>query len=128
MSFPKFKISDDDGNVADVTSNRLDVNTSHHSGLGTINSLARVNVPQSGAEALSVTCSVAETAAKEIIIQASDVNDQDILVGDSGTAHATNGIVLAPGDTLILPIADLSDLYWDTSASGTQRAFVTIIK
>ena len=26
MAFPKLKISDDDGNVADVTSNRLDVN------------------------------------------------------------------------------------------------------
>ena len=127
MSFPKFKISDDDGNVADVTSNRLDVNTSHPSGLGTIDSLGRFTVPSTTA-AISVTTSTTVADAKEIIIQASDVNDQDILVGDSGTAHATNGIVLAPGDTLILPIADLSDLYWDTSASGTQRAFVTIIK
>ena len=127
MAFPKLKISDDDGNVADVTSNRLDVNTSHPSGLGTIDSLGRFTVPSTTA-AISVTTSTTVADAKEIIIQASDVNDQDILVGDSGTAHATNGIVLAPGDTLILPIADLSDLYWDTSASGTQRAFVTIIK
>ena len=127
MAFPKLKISDDDGNVADVTSNRLDVNTSHPSGLGTIDSLGRFTVPSTTA-AISVTTSTTVADAKEIIIQASDVNDQDILVGDSGTANATNGIVLAPGDTLILPIADLSDLYWDTSASGTQRAFVTIIK
>ena len=127
MAFPKLKISDDDGNVADVTSNRLDVNTSHPSGLGTIDSLGRFTVPSTTA-AISVTTSTTVADAKEIIIQASDVNDQDILVGDSGTAHATNGIVLAPGDTLILPIADLSDLYWDTSASGTQRAIVTIIK
>ena len=127
MAFPKLKISDDDGNVADGTSNRLDVNTSHPSGLGTIDSLGRFTVPSTTA-AISVTTSTTVADAKEIIIQASDVNDQDILVGDSGTAHATNGIVLAPGDTLILPIADLSDLYWDTSASGTQRAFVTIIK
>ena len=127
MSFPKFKISDDDGNVADVTSNRLDVNTSHPSGLGTINSLARVNVPQSGAEALSVTCSVAETAAKEIIIQASSANSDSFCVGDSGVTHETNGIVMEPGDTLILPIADISSIYWDAPAS-VQRAFVTIIK
>ena len=127
MSFPKFKIADDDGNVADVQSNRLDVNTSHPSGLGTINSLGRFTVPSSTA-AISVTTSTTEIAAKEIIIQSSAVNTQDILVGDSGTAHATNGIVVEPGDTLILPIADLSNLYWDTSASGTQRAFVTIIK
>ena len=127
MAFPKLKISDDDGYVADVKSNRLDVNTSHPSGLGTIDSLGRFTVPSTTA-AISVTTSTTVADAKEIIIQASDVNDQDILVGDSGTAHATNGIVLAPGDTLILPIADLSDLYWDTSASGTQRAFVTIIK
>ena len=124
MAFPKVKISDNDGDTVGVTSNRLDVNTS---GMGTIDSLGRFTVPSTTA-AISVTTSTTVADAKEIIIQASDVNDQDILVGDSGTAHATNGIVLAPGDTLILPIADLSDLYWDTSASGTQRAFVTIIK
>ena len=123
MAFPKVKISDNDGDTVGVTSNRLDVNTS---GMGTIDSLGRFVVPSTTASISSLAGAV--TDAKEIIIQASDVNDQDILVGDSGTAHATNGIVLAPGDTLILPIADLSDLYWDTSASGTQRAFVTIIK
>ena len=127
MAFPKFKIADDDGNVADVQSNRLDLNTSHPSGLGTINSLARVNVPQTGAEALSVTCSIAETSAKEIIIQAANANDDSFVVGDSGATHESNGIVMQPGDTLILPIADISTIYWDAPAS-VQRAFVTIIK
>ena len=126
MAFPKFKIADDDGNVADVQSNRLDVNTSHPSGLGTINTLARVVVPTS-TEAISDTYSpFTETEAKEIIIQAAATNGEDILVGGSDTAHATNGIVMSPGDTLILPIADISDLYWESS--GAQRAFVTIIK
>ena len=97
----------------------------HPDGMSSINSLSRVTVPTS-TEAISVTTSTTETAAKEIIIQASDSNSDNIYVGDSGAVSATNGIVVAPGDTLILPIADLSSLYWD--AAGSQRAFVTIIK
>ena len=99
----------------------------HPDGMSSINSLTRVAVPTS-TEAISVTTSTTETAAKEIIIQAAATNSDDIYVGDSGADYTTNGIAVAPGDTLILPIADLSSVYWDTSASGTQRAFVTIIK
>ena len=126
MVYPKLKIADDDGNVADVTSNRLDVNTSHPSGLGTIDSYARVDVPTSIAT-IAATTGETESSAKEIIIQAGMANTASFCVGDSETVHEANGIVMQPGDTLILPIADISTIYWDAPAS-VQRAFVTIIK
>ena len=100
--------------------------TVHPAGLGEIDSYGRVDVPTSIAT-IAATTGKTESSAKEIIIQAGMANTASFCVGDSETVHEANGIVMQPGDTLILPIADISTIYWDASTSS-QKAFVTIIK
>jgi len=68
-----------------------------------------------------------ETAAKEVIIQADSDNSGYIMVGSSGAAADTNGIRLNAGDTLILPVANIANIYIDGSASS-QKVNVSIVK
>ena len=68
-----------------------------------------------------------ETNAKEVIIQAGYNNSSYFNVGDSGAAANSNGIRLNAGDTLILPIADISNIYIDGAVSN-QQVMVTIVK
>ena len=129
MAFPKLKISDDDGNVADVTSNRLDVNTIHPSGNATLASYGRFNAAETPTALTDATNGInaTETAAKEVIIQTDDGNSGYVRVGDSGASATQNGIRLNAGDILILPIVDISNIYIDGSAAS-QKVFVTIVK
>ena len=70
-----------------------------------------------------------ETAAKEIFIQADFDNSGFVMVGSSGTAATgtLKGIRLDAGDTLILAVADIADVFMDASAAS-QKALVTITK
>ena len=107
----------------DVTS------TVHPAGNGTFNSYAQFDAATSPTALTDSTNGVndTETAAKEVIIQADYDNSGYIMVGDSGAAADTNGIRLNAGDTLILPIANIANIYIDGSASS-QKVNVTVIK
>jgi len=129
MAFPKVKIADDDGNVADVQSNRLDVNSSHSAGMGTLTTYNRFTASESS---VSLTHSsnginTTETNAKEVIIQAAHANSGSVTVGSIGVSTDTQGIRLDAGDTIVLPVADISGIYTDGSAAG-QNVFVAIVK
>ena len=107
----------------DVTS------TVHPAGNGTFTSYARF-IAATTATALTDSTNglnTTETAAKEIIIQAASTNTSYFMVGSSGATATTNGIQVNAGDMLILPVADISNIYIDASASS-QYVFVTIIK
>lgn len=69
------------------------------------------------------------TDAKEVIIQTASANTGFIYVGGSEAAATgtVQGTRLDAGDTLILPIADISDIFIDASA-GSQRVTVVIVK
>jgi hypothetical protein len=107
----------------DVTS------TVHPAGNGTFNSYAQFTAATTPTALTDATNGVngTETAAKEVIIQADFDNSAYIMVGDSGAAADTNGIRLNAGDTMILPVADIADIYIDASA-GSQTVNVTVIK
>jgi len=94
MAFPKLKIADDDGNVADVTSNRLDVNA-YLSATPTIDigdvslllggTAASVNAGAVGAQTLRVTLASNDPAvtALQIIDNAVHVDDAAFTLGSS---------------------------------------------
>ena len=107
----------------DVTS------TVHPAGNGTFNSYAQFTAATTPTALTDATNGVngIETAAKEVIIQADFDNSAYIMVGDNGAAADTNGIRLNAGDTIILPVADIADIYIDASA-GSQTVNVTVIK
>ena len=103
--------------------------TVHPAGNGTFNSYAQFTAAESPTALTDTTNGVndTETAAKEVIIQADFDNSAYIMVGDNGAAADTNGIRLNAGDTIILPVADIADIYIDASA-GSQTVNVTVIK
>ena len=107
----------------DVTS------TVHPAGNGTFNSYSRFTAATSPTALTDATNGVnnTETAAKEVIIQADYTNTGYFMVGDSGATATTNGIRVNAGDTLILPVANIANIYIDASA-GSQHVFVTVIK
>ena len=107
----------------DVTS------TVHPAGNGTFNSYAQFTAAESPTALTDSSNGVSdtETAAKEVIIQADFDNSGYLMVGDSGAAADTNGIRLNAGDTIILPVADIADIYIDASAAS-QNVNVTVIK
>ena len=107
----------------DVTS------TVHPAGNGTFNSYAQFTAATSPTALTDASNGVngTETAAKEVIIQADFDNSAYIMVGDSGAAADTNGIRLNAGDTIILPVANIANIYIDAS-TGSQTVNVTVIK
>ena len=107
----------------DVTS------TVHPAGNGTFNSYAQFTAATSPTALTDASNGVngTETAAKEVIIQADFDNSAYIMVGDSGATADTNGIRLNAGDTIILPVANIANIYIDAS-TGSQTVNVTVIK
>ena len=103
--------------------------TVHPAGNGTFNSYARFTAATSPTALTDSSNGVndTETAAKEVIIQADYTNTGYLMVGDSGATATSNGIRLNAGDTLILPVADIADIYIDASGAS-QKVFVTVIK
>ena len=124
-------IVDVDGEAATVTSNRLDVNATVSPGLGasTFTSYTRFEAATTATVITDSTngISATETAAKEVIIQAGSTNSSNVMVGSSGTTATVKGISLNAGDTLILPVADIANIYIDAS-TGSQTVNVTVIK
>ena len=127
MAHPKFKISDNSGNTVGVTNNRLDVG--HPIGMTTFTSYTQFTAAETATTLTHATNGIntTETAAKEVIIQADSDNTGYIMVGSSGAAADTNGIRVNAGDTLILPITDISNIFIDASAAS-QNVNVSIIK
>ena len=107
----------------DVTS------TVHPVGNGTFNSYAQFTAATSPTALTDASNGVngTETAAKEVIIQADFDNSAYIMVGDSGSTADTNGIRLNAGDTIVLPVANIANIYIDAS-TGSQTVNVTVIK
>ena len=134
MAFPKFKIADDDGNVADVQSNRLDVNSNHPAGNATLASYSRFDAATTATAISDGTNGIAEsvTDCKEIIIQPDDGNAGYIRVGGlvgavAGLPVSTiNGIRLNAGDTLILAVSSTANVYIDASGAS-QLVNVSIV-
>lgn len=61
------------------------------------------------------------TPAKWIAIQAQTDNTGNIAVGGSGvdaTEATGTGVLLAAGESIVLPINDLADIYIDSSVNG----------
>ena len=107
----------------DVTS------TAHPAGNGTFTSYARFTAATTATALTDSTNGIntTETAAKEVIIQADHTNSSYIMVGSSGVTATTNGVRLNAGDTLVLPIANIANIYIDGETSS-QNVFVVIIK
>jgi len=69
----------------------------------------------------------AATAAKLVIIQAQTDNTSIIAVGATGvdaTVATGIGIVLYPGESITLPIADLADIYIDSLVNGEGVRYI----
>ena len=99
-------IMDADGELATVTSNRLDVNAhvpdaSRHSTIGH---------GKNDAVGTTVEALTTSTACKHVDIMAAIANTGIIYVGGSGVA-ANTGIALYPGDVYSVDIDDLADIY-----------------
>ena len=107
----------------DVTS------TVHPAGNGTFTSYARFTAATTATALTDSTNGIntTETAAKEVIIQADYTNSSYIMVGSSGATATTNGVRLNAGDTLVLPVANIANIYIDGETSS-QNVFVAIIK
>lgn len=62
-----------------------------------------------------------------VIITAAPANGGKITVGDSSvvaTADAERGVTLSAGDSVMLPIIDLSLVYLDTTNSGDEVGYL----
>jgi len=71
--------------------------------------------------ALSDEALAASTAAKVVIIQAQTDNTSAVAIGATGvdaTVATGNGILLYAGDTIVLEIDNLADVYVDALVSG----------
>ena len=113
-------IMDADGELATVTSNRLDVNAhvpdaSRHSAIG---HGKNDGVSSSTAEALTTS-----TACKHVDIMAAITNTGIIYVGGSSVA-ANTGIALYPGDVYSVEIDDLADVYVIASVNNEDVQWV----
>tara|TARA_R100001594_G_scaffold55381_1_gene88989 strand:- start:140 stop:544 length:405 start_codon:yes stop_codon:yes gene_type:complete len=123
------KIADHDGDVATVTSNRLDVNVDS-AGRGitaSILSYAQFDAATSPTAISDATNGInaSLTDCVEIIIQCDFDNTGYIMVGGSGAAADTNGIRLNAGDMLVLPVSYTANVYIDGSASS-QKVNVSV--
>ena len=110
-------------------SSTLVTQTINPEGMGGLNSYGRFDAAESPTALTDATNGInaSVTDAKEVIIQTATANSGYIRVGDDGAAATSNGIRLDAGDSLILPIADISNIYIDGSAAS-QKVFVTIVK
>ena len=116
MPFPKIKISDDDGNIVGVTSNRLDVNLAADDvsiDIGDVEikghaSLDEGNNTSIGTSATQLTAS--STPCKHVDVMAAIANTGIIYIGGAGVA-VTTGIALYAGDVYSLDIENVNLLY-----------------
>ena len=68
----------------------------------------------------------ASTAAKWVLIQAYRANTQNIAVGAAGvdaTAATGDGVTLIPGESVMLPVDNLADIFIDSTVNGEGVRF-----
>ena len=117
---------DEDGEAVTVTGGRLDVNTTIGLGSSTFTSYPQVT---QGATMATVTAALsvsAVTTCKEIIFQTDPTNVGYIMVKDSGSDLATEGIRLYAGDMLSLPVSSTDNVSIDADQAG-QKVNINII-
>ena len=122
------QIIDSDGDVVSVTDNRLDVNATIGVGASTFTTFGQFAV---GTAALQLSHADAindtSTNCKEIIIQPDFDNAGYIMVGDNGLVADTEGVRLNAGDTLILAVSAVANIYLRADQSS-QNVNVSIVK
>ena len=126
MPKPKVAISDSTGNEVGVTSNRLDVNATIGVGSSTFTTYGVIT---QGATKQTLTAGLGVTAVttcKEIIFQALHDNAGYIIIKDSGSDVATEGLRLHAGDMLALPVSSTDNISIDAD-QASQKVNVAII-
>jgi len=122
------QITDVDGESATVTNGRLDVNATLGIGSSTFTTFAQFAV---GTAALQLSHADAiedtSTDCKEIIIQPDFDNAGYIMIGDSGLVADTEGVRLNAGDTLILAVSAVANVYLRAD-QASQNVNVSIVK
>ena len=122
------QIIDSDGDVVTVTNNRLDVNATLGVGSSTFTTFPQFAV---GTAALQLSHSTAtnntSTDCKEIIIQPDFDNAGYIMVGDSGLVADSEGIRLNAGDTFILAVSAVANVYLRAD-QASQNVNISIVK
>ena len=117
------RIIDHDGDVATVTSNRLDVNATVTTASTAINNGTTKVVTTAGTDVVLG----GDVACKRIEIQAQTDNTGIIAVGATGvdaTEATGTGIILYPGDVMTLETDNLSDVFIDSTVDGEGVRFV----
>tara|TARA_R100000742_G_C4276028_1_gene96843 strand:+ start:1643 stop:2026 length:384 start_codon:yes stop_codon:yes gene_type:complete len=71
-------------------------------------------------QTLSAAIGYQVTGIKELIFQATHENTGYLLIKDSGSDVATEGLRLYAGDTLVLPISDTDNISIDASDAGQK--------
>jgi len=122
------QIIDSDGDVVTVTNNRLDVNATLGVGSSTFTTFAQFAV---GTAALQLSHASAtnntSTDCKEIIIQPDFDNAGYIMVGDSGLVADSEGVRLNAGDTFILAVSAVANVYLRAD-QASQNVNISIVK
>ena len=121
-------IQDADGEAATVTDGRLDVNATLGLGSSTFTTFAQFAVGTAALQ-LSHASATNDTSidCKEIIIQPDFDNAGYIMVGDGGLVADTEGIRLNSGDTLILAVSAVANVYLRAD-QASQNVNVSIVK
>ena len=104
------------------------VTNKHPEGMTSITTFNRFDVDTSAIQLSSADgINSSPTNCKEIIIHSLTGNDGYIFVGDSSVNIDNNGIRVNAGETLILPLAEVADIWLDGS-SANQWVAVTLIR
>ena len=126
MPHPKVKIADNSGNEVGVTNNRLDVNATLGVGSSTFTSYGVVTQGATKATLTSALSVTPVTTCKEIIFQALHDNAGYIIIKDSDSDVATEGLRLYAGDMLVLPVSSTDNISIDAD-QASQKVNVAII-
>ena len=117
---------DEDGEAVTVTGGRLDVNTTIGLGSSTFTSYPQVTQGTTIATVTAALIISAVTTCKEIIFQTDRTNVGYIMVKDSGSDLATEGIRLYAGDMLSLPVSSTDNVSIDADQAD-QKVNINII-
>ena len=117
---------DTDGDPISVTNERLDVNATIGLGSSTFTSYPQVTQGATRATVTAALSVTVVTTCKEIIFQTDPTNAGYIMVKDSGSDLATEGIRLYAGDVLTLPVSSTDNVSIDADQAG-QKVNINII-
>ena len=131
VGISSIKLIDNDGDVATVTNNKLDVNATLVAGatidIGDVEITGHSTIGHGNNTAVSNSASeritAVSTACKHIDIMAATANTGIIYVGGSGVTSAT-GVALYAGDVYSADIDDLSEMFVISSVDGEDVQWV----